>query len=90
MIISLSSFSQAENMFFAGSVDNYMEGYHRRSPDFFRQIIEDSLFSYDGNTRRGLCPDFDNSSFTGEDFLKCAKKIMQYYVDENNKKLKCW
>ena len=90
LVSSLSSFSQAENMSFALNVDNYMQLYHEISPDYFRQIMEGSLFSYDGNTRRGLCPDFDDSSVTGEEFLKCAKKIMQYYVDENNRRLKCW
>ena len=89
---SLFAFSQAENMSFASSIVNYTQFYHEDTPDAFGSVVRTGnlLFSSpDGNTRRELCSDFDNSSFDGEDFFKCAKKIMQYYVDENNRRLKC-
>ena len=92
LIVSLKSFSQAENMGFAGLPILHMSKYHNQSPDSFRRTmyVDGALFFSDGDTRRGLCSDFDDSSFTGEDFLKCAKKIIQYYVDENNRRLNCW
>ncbi|MCZ0932192.1 MAG: hypothetical protein OXJ52_03455 [Oligoflexia bacterium] len=91
LLNDLISSSHATNMGFASTVLNYTQTYHN-APNTFRYVAKEglgSVFSNDTNTRK-LCSDWDTSSVDGEMFFKCAKKIMQYYVNENKKKLKCW
>ena len=90
MVNALDSFSQAEDIPVFSSLSTVVQSYHNGSVDNFRVVAGSSGIITHYTTNAQVCSDLDLNSFTGEEFFKCIQKVVKYYVDKNNQKLKCW